>query len=198
MKPALLALAHDPSIARKQHSQILAGILLIGWNGRIAATDERVVTNEEMRTVLLETDEEFRSQAIWNLEHWSKDKTTSWPKEALVFLKEVWPKQVAAKSAGVSARLAELAFSRDDDFTDYVDAVLPLIIPIDRDHMRLPANVVEKYPKKTLELLDAILPDDARKWPYGMDDLLRRIGLVDPSLVGDAQLVSLNRTWNAR
>jgi hypothetical protein len=198
MKSALLALAHEASFARKQHSQILAGILLIGWNERVAATGDRAVANEEMRGVLIEADEEFRSQAIWNLEHWSKDKATSWPKEALVFLKEVWPKQVAAKTAGVSARLADLAFSRDEDFPDYVDAVLPLVIPINRDHMRLPTNVIEKFPEKALQLLDAILPDEARKWPYGIDDLLRRIGLADPSFLSDARLVKLNRTWNAR
>ena len=102
-------------------------------------------------------------------------------------------------------RLAELAFSQDKDFPEYVDAVLPLVIRIDQDHMRLPTlhrspehSVIETFPTKTLELLSAILPDDARRWPYGMDEVLRRIGVADPALLNDERLVALNRTWNAR
>jgi hypothetical protein len=205
MKPALLALAHEASFARRQHAEILAGILLIGWNGRVTATGERAITNEEMRAVLIEADDEFRSQVVWQLDTWSKDQSGPWAKETLVFIKDVWPKQIAAKTSGVSARLAELAFSHDEDFPDYVDAVLPLVIPINRDHMRLPTlqrsperSVIEKFPGKTLELLAAILPDDARKWPYGMDDVLRRIGLADPALLNDVRLAELNRIWSAR
>jgi hypothetical protein len=205
MKPALLALAHEASFARRQHAEILAGILLIGWNSRGAATGERAITNEEMRAVLIEADDEFRSQVFLQLDIWSRDQSGPWPKEALVFLNDVWPKQIAAKAPNISARLAELALSHDEDFPDYVDAVLPLVIPINRDHIRLPTlqssperSVIEKFPEKTLELLAAILPEDAWKWPYGMEDVLRRIGLAKPSLLNDARLVELNRIWNAR
>ena len=205
MKAALLDLAREASFARRQHAQILAGILLIGWNGRVAVNRERAITNDEMRAVLIEADDEFRSQVVWQLDTWSKDQSGPWPKEALVFLKEVWPKQIGAKTSGVSVRLAELAFSQDKDFPEYVDAVLPLVIRIDQDHMRLPTlhrspehSVIETFPTKTLELLSAILPDDARRWPYGMDEVLRRIGVADPALLNDERLVALNRTWNAR
>jgi hypothetical protein len=68
------------------------------------------------------------------------------------------------------ARLAELAFSHVEDFPEYVDAVVPLVIPISQDYVRLPSlqrseerSVIEKYPQKPLELLTAILPDDARR-----------------------------------
>jgi hypothetical protein len=105
----------------------------------------------------------------------------------------------------MSVSLSELAFSHDEDFPDYVDAILPLVTKINQDHMRLPSryrseerSVIEKYPGKTLELLTAILPDDARKWPYGMNEVLSRIGNAAPSLLNDSRLVELNRTWNAR
>jgi len=205
MKPALLALAHEASFARRQHAEILADILLIGWNGRVTATGERAITNEEMRSLLVEADSEFRSQVIWQLDNWSKDTNSDWAKEALVFLKEVWPKQIAAKTPSVSARLAELAFSHENDFPDYVDAVLPLVIPISQDHLMIPSlrrsqerSVIEKFPEKTLQLLAAILPEDGRKWPYGIDDALRRIGEADPTLLNDPRLIELNRIWNAR
>jgi hypothetical protein len=203
MKPALLGLAHQASFARRQHAEILAGILLIGWNGTEAG--ERLVSNDEMRSVLVEVDDEFRSRVVWQLDVWSKDQSGPWPEQALIFLREVWPKQVAAKTSGVSARLAELAFSHDEQFPNYVDAIIPLVIPINEDYIRLPSlqrseerSVIEKFPHKTLELLSAILPEDGRKWPYGMDDVLRRIGLADSSLLIDPRLMKLNRIWNAR
>lgn len=205
MKAELLALAREAPFARRQHSEILADILLIGWNGRISASGERAITNDEMRAVLIEADDEFRSQIVWHLETRSKDQGGPWSKEALVFLNDVWPRQIAAKTSGVSARLAELAFSHDQDFPDYVDAVLPLVIPIDRDHIRLPtlqrsreSSVIEKFPEKTLELLTAILPNDARAWPYGMNEVLARIGIANPSLLNDGRLFELSRIWNAR
>ena len=172
---------------------------------RVSATDERAITDEEMRTMLIETDDELRSQVVWQLDTWSRDQGGPWSKEALVFLKEVWPKQIAAKTSGVSARLAELAFAHEDDFPDYANAILPLVIPINQDYLRLPSlqrsqgrNVIERFAEKVLELLEAILPEDARKWPYGMDDVLRRVGLADPSLLIDARLMKLNRIWSAR
>ena len=206
MKPALLALAHEASFARRQHAEILAGILLIGWDGRVTATGERAITNEEMRSLLIEADDEFRSQMIWQLDTWlEKDTNSTWPKAALVFLKEVWPKQIAANTPGVSAHLAELAFSHEDNFPDYVDAVLPLVITINQDHLMIPSllrsqerSVIEKFPEKTLQLLATILPEDGRKWPYGIDDVLRRIGQADAALLNDPRLIELNRIWNAR
>ena len=205
LKPALLDLAHKASFARRRHAEILGGILLIGWNGRVTADGERAISNDEMRAVLIDADDEFRSQIVWQLDTWSKDQSGPWPKEALAFLKEVWPKQIGAKTSGVSIKLAELALSHDEDFPEYVDAILPLVIRIDRDHMRLPTlhrsserSVIERFPTKTLELLSAILPDDARRWPYGIDEVLRRIGVADPALLNDARLIELNRNWNAR
>jgi hypothetical protein len=205
MKPALLALAHESSFARRQHAEILAGILLIGWNGRVTGSGERAISSEELRGVLVESDDEFRSQIVWQLDAWSKEKDGPWPKDALVFLKEVWPKQIAAKTPRVSARLAELAFSHDEHFFEYVDAVLPLVIPINQDHLMLPTlpraperSVIEKFPEKTLQLLAAILPQDGRQWPYGIDEVLPRIGQADPALLDDPRLIELNRIWNAR
>jgi hypothetical protein len=205
MKPALLALARHASELRREHGQILAGILLIGWNGKVTETGQRAISNEEMRAVLVEADDEFRSQVIWHLDTWSREKGGQWANDALTFLKEVWPKQIVAKTSAVSARLAKLAFSHDEDFPEYVDAIIPLVIPISQLYATLPSlqisgeqNIVEKFPQKTLELLTAILSDDARKWPYDTDDVLRRIGIADASLLNDPRLMKLNKILNAR
>jgi len=56
-----------------------------------------------------------------------------------------------------------------------------LVVPIDQDYIRLPIKqtdrdlLVETYPGPTLALLDALLTDNARQWPYGVSEILDRI-----------------------
>jgi hypothetical protein len=203
MKPHFLHLATHHTFTRRQHSEILAGILLAGWGTNETATG-RYVTDEEMRGVLVGSDDEFRTQVLWQLARFAGGGKNHWPKDAVVFLEQVWPRQWAAKSPSVSARLAELAFANPKNFPRYVDCVLPLVVPIEKDHFSIPSlhkskmNIVDKHPERTLALLFAILPEDARKWPYGTDGTITRIGTADRALLSDERLIELNRRWNAR
>ena len=72
------------------------------------------------------------------------------------------------------------------------------MVPIDQDYIRLPIReegelLVEKYPEPTLALLNAILTDNARQWPYGVAELLDRIAKADSQLLTDGRLIRLNR-----
>jgi len=204
MKPALMKLASERTTDRRQHTEVLAGVILDGWQARRSATGERLVSDDETRRILLAGDEEFRTQVIWYLERWSQKEGSPWRTEALTLLQNVWPRQVVAKTPRVSARLAELAFSQGDEFPDYVNAVLPLVTRVTTNELSLPItrreenNVVEKFPEKALSLLSAVLPDDAKRWPYGIEDVLKRIGKADPPLLLDSRMIELNRKWNAR
>jgi hypothetical protein len=178
----------------------LAGIILAGWGIKSQKGGARTIADAEMTAVLVETDDDFRTQLIWHLENWTNDPKSHWADDAITFLTQVWPKQIAAKTPRVSAKLAELAFSQQGDrFPQYVDYVLPLVVPIDQDYINLPIrghdrlNLVEKYPERTLALLDAVLTDNARQWPYGIPGLLDRIGKADQRLLTDGRLIRLNR-----
>jgi hypothetical protein len=129
MKSALLRLAHRNSDTRRKHADILAGILLASW-GRRTKEGVRIVSDDEMRAVLVDADDDFRVQLLWHLENWSKQPESSWPEEAVTLLTRVWPKQIAAKTPRVSAKLAELAFAQGDQFPIFVDYVLPLVVPL--------------------------------------------------------------------
>ena len=109
MKPALLEMSLRGSATRRQHTEILSAILLMGWS------HERIVTDHEMRSVLIATDDDFRSQVVWHLKNWSKEDGGTWKRDALIFF-EVWPRQRVVKTSSVLARLAELAFSSNDQF----------------------------------------------------------------------------------
>jgi hypothetical protein len=199
MKVALLRLARRDSDTRRKHAEILAGIILAGWGRKIQNGQMQAITDEEMTAVLVDADDDFRTQLIWHLENWTKDPKSRWTDGATILLTQIWPKQLAAKTPRVSAKLAELAFSQGDLFPQYVDYVLPLVVPIDQDYINLPIrgldkeSLVEKYPERTLALLDAVLTDNARQWPYGIAEMLDRIGKADTQLLTDSRLIKLNR-----
>jgi hypothetical protein len=204
MKPALLHLASDETIDRRQYVSVLAGIILAGWGGKKNDAGERIITDDELRSLLLAADDEFRTQVIWQLERWSQEADSHWRTEALVLLRRAWPRQIIAKTPRVSARLCELAFAMEDEFPAYVDAILPLVTKVVGDEVTLPIlrhsrnTIIERFPAKALALLNEVLPDNVRRWPYGIDDVLTRIGNSDSTLLLDFRLIELNRKWAAR
>ena len=203
MKPHLLSLTRWKSSARRSHVGVLSGILLAGWGSIDEETGNRCVTSAEMRDVLLNADDDFRTHILWQLKGWScKEEEGGWKEKLPVFLTEVWPRHKKAKSPGISAALCDLAFSDADSFSKIADIILPLVTEINQEHIALynfiDAKIVDQFPKKTLALLFAALPEDVSAWPYGMEDTLDRIGVADPSLLNDARLVELKRRWNAR
>ena len=119
-------------------------------------------------------------------------------------LRDAWPRQKSAKTPVISARLCDLAFSQPERFPEIAEIVLPLLTTIDRDHLMLPNlrkskdNIVDLYPRQSLALLHAVLPDNVAAWPHGIDATLQRIGEADGSLKLDERLLELNRKWNAR
>jgi hypothetical protein len=175
-----------------------------------ALTDarERLVSNQEMRALLLNVEDEFRTRILWQIERWSTEKDDDasrerWAAQLPEFLR-IWPRQISAKSPNSSARLCELAFSSGDRFPVIAELVLPLLSQIDRDHLSLPGlrrsgnSVVDRHPSQALALLHAVLPDNALAWPHGIDAVLQRIGAADPSLNTDERLIALKRRWDAR
>jgi hypothetical protein len=208
LKPELLAFAVKPLPSRRAFGEVISAIILSGWGSIDETTGNRFISNEEMRNLLLNADDEFRSHILWQAERWSGADEASasdrWSNLLPEFLQKVWPRQVAAKSPTISARLCDLAFSDKKQFPKLVDIILPLLTKISRDDLRLPNlreskdSVVDLYPEKTLALLDAALPDNATAWPYGIELILQRIVEADGSLNTDGRLIGLKRKWDAR
>lgn len=205
MKPALLGLAHQASFTRRQHAESLAAMLLAGWRGKREGTDDRFVSDDEMRSILLDVDDEFRTQVVWQLDRWTREDDSDWSDETLSLLRSVGPRQMGAKSPLISARLCELAFSQGKKFPAFVDAILPLVVPMDQDLgssfpilRRQGENVVDEHPEEALSLLSAVLAEDVRKWPYGSGEIVERLAKVAPALKTDIRLVRLQRRWAGR
>lgn len=81
---------------------------------------------------------------------------------------------------------------------------MPLLTAIDRnrflphDLLEAKDGVVDKYPQLVLAILHAVLSDNVANWPYGIGDVLQRIGEADKNLRVDERLLELNRKWNSR
>lgn len=210
LKPHLLQLAKQGSVTRRGHGEVLSGIILAGWGSFIEGTSERCICGDELRDVLVQADDEFRSRILWQAERWSsgsetKDGTENeWASLLSELLRDVWPRQKSAKSPTISARLCDLAFSNKKRFPELAEIVLPLLTKIDRNHLMLPNlrqsknNIVDLYPRQTLALLYAVLPDNVSAWPYGIEETLMRIAEADSALTTDERFLELKRKWDSR
>ncbi len=207
LKDQILALAVSPPPSSRSHDEIIAGLVLAGWGTVDERTGERLISDDEIHTLILGVEDEFRTRLLWQINHWISEKADvsepSWKGQLLAFLK-VWPRQLSVKSANVSARLCELAFASAEQFPDVVELVTPLVTTIERDHLFLPElrgsgeNIVDRFPESVLSLLDKVLPDNALAWPYGIDTILNRLADAETSLRADARLIRLMTRWDAR
>lgn len=208
LRPDLLALAKERSLARLKYQSILAGIILAGWGTKSKESGERFISDSEMRDVLLETDDYFRAQILWQLMVWSKTSddgsSETWRVMTPDLLSNVWPRQKSVRSPRVSAALCDLAFSSAEHFPEIAKAMLPLLTIIEKnsliphDLLDSSPNVVDMYPPQVLSILYAVLPESVGNWPYGVGDVLDRIGGADHTLRIDDRLLELNRKWNSR
>lgn len=205
LKPALLGFAKRRSLPRREYGRVLARMILAGWGRVQKESDERWVSNDEMRDVLLDADEEFRLDLLWQLESCCEETQDGigkkWREMLPVFLRDVWPRQKSVKTPGVSARLCGLALSDPDGVPKMVEIVMPLLTTTDSDYLETELDdpaVIDSHPKQILALLHTTLPDDASLWPYSTGGLLQKIGEADESLKRDERLLELRRKWNSR
>ena len=145
----------------------LADFVLASWAYSDHTKGEVRISDAELRELLLNTSDSFREQALWQMESRGKGDSEDaqlWKSLQGRFLRQVWPVQRAARTAQNSARLIELAFSNEDRFLEISEAILPLIGPIERDHIVLPSlrrdtgNAVDAHPERVLEILFTALP----------------------------------------
>ena len=200
LKPYMLHLTTDRAIEKQGQLNALSGILLANWWNVLPKTGKRLITNTEMRDILLQADDNFRVQILWQTKNWLTGKKAD-KANLSTFLTEVWPRHKKAKSSRVSTALCELAFTDADTFGSLADIILPLVSKIDKQGLFIyklnDSKIVDLFPEKVLALLCAVLPDHTPEWPYGTGDTLKRIGEVNPTLLKDKKLIELRKRWSS-
>ena len=150
--------------ARRHHSTIMAGFLLAGWGDAVhAAEPERFISDAQLREMLIWSDNELRSQVLWQLEQWSGKSETRWRDRVIPFFTHVWPKQRALRTPAISARLADFLLASDDLMPALMPLVLPRLVSIRGGSLRTilvngdpERDPVRRFPAAVLDLLWAI------------------------------------------
>lgn len=195
LKPGLMRLVLDKQLERGP-TQKLAATLLHQWVEDRTGNGQVLLTNEELREVLIRARNPFRVQMLQQLRMWCK----AYPEVqnvAVTFLKTVWPRQLIARTPTASGELIELAMALPELFADIADVVLPAIVPVaspDRIGLAAEASraLAEQEPVRMLGLLCAALNGHRLSHVHGLDELLQVLKTA-PSTRGDQRLSELLR-----
>jgi hypothetical protein len=202
LKPFLLTMVATER-DRSDHIDKIAGILLAGWGSFDTSRQdgERCVSNDEMRQALRTGGDAFRRRLLWYLRTWSKeDESGRWGTDALVLLRDVWPRERSVKTEETSEYLFDLAIDAGEDrVTALVDAVTPLMTTLSPNALGVLAGNEERVhePMALLKLLYAALAPSANDWPYHADRVVERLA-VNPVRAQDPRMAELRRRLAAR
>jgi hypothetical protein len=182
---------------RRSESAILASFLLAGW-GSDAASGKSLVTDVELREVLIRSDTVCH-RLLWQLEQWCAKPDSYWRDKVLPFFRQVWPKQRALHTPAISSSLANFALASGDLMPAVVDLILPRLVPIRDTSLRFGStgkaggkHPATAYPAATLDLLCAVLGEDSSSWPYRIDQILDLLAQA-PGTASDTRLSELRR-----
>ena len=139
-----------------------------------------------------------------HLKTWSKEGGGASADQALVLLRDVWPRERAVRTEETSAGLFDLAIDTDGDmFTLLVDAVTPLMTTLSSstlglvELMRGADEELVREPMALLKLLYAALAQSATDWPYHADSVIERLAF-NPATAHDPRMAELRRRLAAR
>jgi hypothetical protein len=177
----------------------MAGFLLAGWgSAEDTAEPERLISDAQLREILIWSDDELRIQMLWQLKQWSRAPATKWRDRLIPFFTHVWPKQRALRTPAISSRLADFLLASDDLMPTLMPLILPRLVPIRGDtttFLRIKdpeKDPVRRFPGAVLDLLWAILGEDPSHWPYKVEDILDRLAET-PEIGDDPGLSELRR-----
>lgn len=202
LKPGFIELARQTG-QRRNNASALAGLLLAGWGEDEGAVDsERLITNVELREVLIHAEDDLRTRMLWYLERWTLEAESRWSDCLVPFLTKVWPRQRDVRTASVSARLADLALAIPDLFPEIVEAILPKLVPTHGASLRISTGksngtIARRHPCALLNLLWAILAEDPVAWPHGVGELISQLA-ESVEVQNDPRLAELRRREQRR
>jgi hypothetical protein len=178
-------------------TQVFGGFFVTGWLSR-NSDGMRWFSDAEFRRVLIFADDDLRGDVLWHVGRF--DDFT----EKLALLRDVWPRQLSVRTPVVVGRLCAMAFDDEPHFVELIGAILPLISHADGENFTWAIldskadGIARNYPDQVLQLLDAVLPDAATRWPYGAGPTLERLVQTKPALAADPRMFRLKGIWDRR
>ena len=208
LKPFILECACIQEYEKNSENDSIAGMILQGWGSPELKENGKGISDQEFNKVLLEAGYNFRACILWEFERRIRNNDNKrkkiWKSLRNSFFNNVWPIQKEAKTSEDSVRLIEFAFSDKNNFADTSELILPFLTQIKYDGLRLSftrdkyINIIKKHPKRVLEILYTVLPEDTTIWPYKMNETIKYLADVEPLLQEKPQWIELTRRWNSR
>jgi hypothetical protein len=157
----------------------------------------RLVSDGEIREVLISGDDHVRSAVLSFLGDWAGEPNSRWDGLVVPFLETVWPKQRIIRTAAMAAMLLRLAFRLPRQFPEIAKAILPRLVPVGGSLFPMTYEILEheiaaKYPVALLELLDVCLPTSPSDWPLQFSKVINAIR-ESPAGAVDGRLADLMR-----
>ena len=198
LRTALLMVMASPRSADRGDDQAAAGLVTRGWITR-GADGERLISDVDFREALVQAGEDVRIAVLNDFRRLQRQGDASG--HLIAFLRQVWPRQLVAKTARIAAALADLALSAGDDTPAVVEAVLPLLTRVG-PHWYGPLHLggevmVGTHAKAQIAILHAVLPEDAKNWAPGTEKIVDTLAVNGSSQV-DTRIVDLRQRSMAR
>ena len=193
LAPVMTRLATGELRSPSYSPEGVATFCIGGWLTK--KDDNRWLSDDDFRMVLIRSGDTLRTHALWQVGQFKEID------EKLTFLRGVWPLQLSARTPAVVSRLIYIVFNDEAHFPAMAEAVRPLLARTDArtTHLSLLGDknerIITAHPEIVLDLLSAILSDDAANWPYGIANVLERIGQARAELSDDPRFRRLKELW---
>ena len=186
-----------------------ARLILESWGKVDDTMGERLITDEEFHKLLLQSGDELRTEILKQVEIWIRgphtDNSSDEWNSRLPELFSIWPKQMKAWPAKVTASFCELSLKSGEQFPVILKLVINRLGKIPHPYsvdFYTPAimdsnnKIIQDYPKELLELLFTVLPNDTRQRPFKIAEILQKIVEADSSLKKDERYIELKRRYS--
>jgi len=166
-------------------------------HGRNAPVRSRV-SSLEAREVLRESSAEVRNQTIAVLARWltaskPEDRARLWRDQYGPAFKELWLLDHRYQNEETSKDLAELCVAAGAEFPNALEAVLPFLVPLEREqwpsfHHLTPetaGDLLSKFPREIVTLLWALLKPPTQGKCTDLPEIMDALKKTEPAIASD-------------
>lgn len=159
-----------------------------------------ILTFDEARDLLRRVGQTGRERAIQVLTRLGAGNDDGWNKYVIPFIESAWPQELNYQNQGTSKAWVSMLDDTDDAFPLVFGAVKEYIRPIRSFNLSLfrfhrisgerePLTV--KFPETVLDMVDLLVPDEAKNIPYNLSQILSLLEEVKPSISADKRFYRL-------
>lgn len=158
------------------------------------------LTHPEARACLKQMDEQHRAEVVRyltrRLEDAEERADVLWRDRIGPWIKSAWPRDQGLRGPQISEALAWAAIAARDAYPEAVALIVPLLTRANHGYGLF--NKIKKvghlrtYREASLELIDALTPDDPEPFFGNLSECLSEIAAADPTLTENARFRRLN------